>query len=53
MTSTPKACQEMEIETQLFKVLETVDNYSIKGGVLSLNRAKMAPLAKFEMTSRN
>ena len=49
MATTLKACPDMEIEAQLVKVLETVDNYSIKGGVLSLNRAKMASLARFEM----
>ena len=46
--STMKACPNMELETNFMKTLETVDNYTIKGKILQLNKAKMAPLAKFE-----
>lgn len=50
MASTQMACPDMEIEDQLLKVLETVDNYAISEGQLSLNRARMAPLARFEIS---
>ena len=51
MGSTMMACINMEIENELKKVLEMVDNYSLSadGKYLSLNRARMAPLAKFEV----
>lgn len=48
VVSTKMACVNMEIETQLFKVLEAVDNYVIDGDTLVLNKARMAPLARFE-----
>lgn len=50
MASTQMACPDMEIEDQFLKVLETVDNYAISEGQLSLNRARMAPLARFELS---
>ena len=51
MVSTMMACINMEIEGQLKKVLEMTDNYSISddGRYLSLNRARMSPLARFEV----
>ena len=51
MISTMMACVNMEIETELKKALETTDNYSLSadGQHLSLNRARMAPLARFEV----
>ncbi len=48
MISTQKTCIDMTIESQLMKILSVVDNYSINGNSLSLNRARMAPLARFE-----
>jgi heat shock protein HslJ len=48
MASTQKACVSMETESAFLKVLETVDNYNINGTILMLNKARMAPLAKFE-----
>lgn len=48
MASTMMACPDMNMETEFNKMLETVDNYSINGNVLSLSKAKMAPLARFE-----
>jgi len=41
----------MEIEEELKKVIEMADNYSLSedGKYLSLNRARMAPLARFEV----
>lgn len=47
MASTMMACMNMDIESQFFKALEMVDNYAVKGDTLSLNRARMAPLARF------
>lgn len=38
----------MLIESGLQKVFRTADNYTIKDGVLSLNKARMAPLARFK-----
>jgi heat shock protein HslJ len=51
MASTMMACINMEVENELKRVLEMVDNYSLSadGKYLSLNRARMAPLAKFEV----
>jgi heat shock protein HslJ len=50
MASTMMACLNMEIENELKRVLEMTDNYSLSddGKFLSLNRARMAPLARFE-----
>lgn len=48
VASTMMACPDMTIETELGKALETCDNYSIQGNHLSLNKAKMAPLVRFE-----
>ncbi len=48
MASTMMACPNLEEEHTFFKILEQVDNYTIKDGVLMLNKARMAPLATFE-----
>lgn len=45
--STRMACLKPTVENDFFKVLETVDNYTIKNDTLQLNKARMAPLAKF------
>ena len=47
MASTMMACPDLAPEQELFKVFETADNYTIYGDELSLNKARMAPLAKF------
>lgn len=47
LATTRKACLEDTIEPQLLDVLSKVDNISIAGDELSLNRARMAPLARF------
>lgn len=48
MVSTLRACMSgMETEQALHQVLEMVDNYSLAGDQMSLNRARMAPLARF------
>jgi heat shock protein HslJ len=49
LASTMRACiSGMEQESALHEVLRNVDNYSLNGSQLSLNRARMAPLARFE-----
>ncbi|WP_418122586.1 META domain-containing protein [Chryseobacterium sp. PTM-20240506] len=45
--STMMACDDLEIEQRFTKALLAADNYSVSGKILSLNKAKMAPLAKF------
>lgn len=45
--STMMACENMEVETQLKNALIAADNYSINGTILSLNKGRMAPLARF------
>jgi heat shock protein HslJ len=49
MVNTQKMCMDMNIETKLLKVLQTADNYNLNGNQLVLNRARMAPLARFEV----
>jgi heat shock protein HslJ len=49
IASTMKACPSgMAVEKAFHDVLRIVDNYSLAGDHLSLNRARMAPLARFE-----
>ena len=48
MASTRMACLDMQTEQILGEVLGTVDNYSLTGDRLTLNKARMAPLAVFE-----
>lgn len=48
IVSTRMACDEMATEVAFLKVLELLDNYTISGNILSFNKAKMAPLARFE-----
>lgn len=45
--STEMACPNMEVEAAFLDVLNRTDNYSHKGDTLTLNKARMAPLAKF------
>ncbi len=45
--STLMACPDMTIADAFGEVLERTDNYAVREGVLSLHRAKMAPLARF------
>ncbi|NDV46795.1 META domain-containing protein [Paludibacter sp. 221] len=47
MGSTMMACLNMETESQFMRALEMTDNYTVNGDTLSLNRARMAPLARF------
>lgn len=48
MATTMKACLDMTQENEFLKVMERVDNYNLNKDRLQLNRARMAPLAKFE-----
>lgn len=48
LVSTKMACINMEKEATFMEVLQKADNYSIQGKMLSLNKGRMAPLAKFE-----
>jgi heat shock protein HslJ len=49
IVSTEMACMEgMETETHFLDVLNRVDSYDVKGDKLVLNKARMAPLARFE-----
>ena len=49
--SSMMACANMEIEGELLRILQSVDNYTMSadGTTLSLNKARMAPLARFEV----
>ena len=48
MASTRMACPDMKTEQILGEVLNTSDTYSLNGKKMTLNKAKMAPLAVFE-----
>lgn len=48
IASTMMACPDMTTENGLNSVLSTVDNYSLSGNTMTLNKARMAPLARFE-----
>jgi heat shock protein HslJ len=49
MASTMMACQDVDYESTYLNVFEMTDNYSLnsQGDTLSLNKARMAPLARF------
>ncbi|MBE8722352.1 META domain-containing protein [Sphingobacterium pedocola] len=47
--STMMACEDMSVEHGLKDVFGKADNFTISEGILSLNKAKMAPLAKFKL----
>lgn len=48
IVSTMMACDNTEMENRFFKVLETADNYNLVNDTLVLNKARMAPLARFK-----
>jgi heat shock protein HslJ len=48
MASTMMACPDLATETEFNKMLGIVDNYSLNGKTMTLNKAKMAPMARFE-----
>ena len=45
--STMIACDDLETERAFTQALLSADNYSVNGNTLTLNKARMAPLAKF------
>jgi len=45
--STMMMCLNMDVETKLLEVLNMTDSYVVRNDTLSLNRARMAPLARF------
>lgn len=45
--STMIACEDLETEQMFTNALLAADNYSVNGNTLTLNKARMAPLAKF------
>lgn len=45
--STMIACDDLETERAFVNALLAADNYSVNGNTLTLNKARMAPLAKF------
>ncbi|ALJ05482.1 hypothetical protein APS56_10290 [Pseudalgibacter alginicilyticus] len=47
LASTMMACPNMEIENQFMSILKKVDNFSLSGNQMTLNKARMAPLAVF------
>ncbi|MGY6520661.1 MAG: copper resistance protein NlpE N-terminal domain-containing protein [Mongoliitalea sp.] len=49
VASTMMACPNMENDRIIGEILKEVDNYSIGDNQLSLNKAKMAPLARFKL----
>lgn len=48
MASTMMACPDMATESEFNIMLGTVDNYSINDNTMTLNKARMAPMARFE-----
>lgn len=48
LATTMMACPQLTLEGQFMQMLEKVDNYSLSGDSLSLNKARMAPLARFK-----
>lgn len=53
MAGTLMACHDMTLATSFGQVLQTVDNYSVKDNMLSLNKARMAPLARFKLVAED
>lgn len=51
--TTLMACIDMSNEKELMEVLEKTDSYAIQEDTLTLNRARMAPLAKFTAVINN
>ena len=45
--ATKMMCLDMDMETKFLQMLEIADSYSVRGDTMTLNRAKMAPLARF------
>lgn len=53
VAATMRACASgMDVEQAFHRVLRSTDNYSLGGDRMTLNRARMAPLARFEVVHR-
>ncbi|AWL11786.1 Lipoprotein NlpE [Saliniradius amylolyticus] len=50
--STMMACPNMQVEQAFLEALKKADNLTRKGNQLSLNKGRMAPLARFEAAIR-
>ncbi len=50
--STLMACPDMETQNLFMEVLEMADNYTVADNVLSLNKSRMAPLARFKLEEK-
>ncbi|WP_232333172.1 copper resistance protein NlpE N-terminal domain-containing protein [Mariniflexile maritimum] len=48
MATTMMACPDMATEKQFMEVLNIADNFSLNGNTMTLNKARMAPLAVFK-----
>lgn len=48
VASTMMACTTMALQDGLSKVYQEADNYTVNNGVLSLNKGRVAPLARFK-----
>ena len=51
MGATMMACPDMSTEQSFMEALRTIDNYSVSGDELSLNKARMAPLLRFRLAT--
>ncbi len=47
LVATQMECPVMDTETQLLKILEMIDGYTLSGDTLQVHKAKMVPVAKF------
>lgn len=50
-TSTLMACPDDSLEKEFLDVLSHIDNLSINGDTLTLNKARMSPMAVFELVN--
>jgi len=48
IATTKMACPKLDLETEFLKALESADNFNVNGDELILNKARMAPLARFK-----
>lgn len=48
LATTMMACPDMSLEQEFFNVLNSCDNYTVADGILSLNKARMAPMARLK-----
>ncbi|MDR2804044.1 MAG: META domain-containing protein [Dysgonamonadaceae bacterium] len=52
LSNTLKMCMDMTVEDDLKRALEIADSYQLTDRQLILTRARMAPLARFEVVSK-